>query len=102
MKYLIIIASIMWGAFFYTNAKAHSIEEAKEEEKQLIIQEQINDMTLEIITVILQNLPIILESIENDLLKEKEKEKHCWNIYPKDPDCIPKMKPMTNEVEKSD
>ena len=34
MKYLIIIASIMWGAFFYTNARAHSIEEAKEEEKQ--------------------------------------------------------------------
>ena len=65
MKYLITVAVIMWGAFFYTNAKAHSIEEAKEEGKQLIIQEQINDMTLEIITVILQNLPIILESIEN-------------------------------------
>ena len=30
MKYLIIIASIMWGVFFYTNAKAHSIEEAME------------------------------------------------------------------------
>ena len=100
MKYILTIAIIMWGAFFYTNAKAHSIEEAKEEEKQLIIQEQINDMTLEIITVILQNLPIILESIENDLLKEKEKP--CWHRYPKDPDCIPKMKPMTNELEKSD
>ena len=96
MKYLIIIASIMWGLFFYTNAKAHDIKE-----KQLIeIQEQINDMTLEIITVILQNLPIILESIENDLLEGKEK--HCWNRYPKDPDCIPKMEPMTNEVKKSD
>ena len=101
MKYLIITAAIMWGAFFYTNAKAHSIEEAKEEEKQLIIQEQINDMTLEIITVILQNLPIILESIENDLLKEKEKEKHCWRHWD-DPDCIPKMEPMTSEVEKND
>jgi len=102
MKYLITIAIIMWGAFFYTNAKAHSIEEAKEEEKQLIIQEQINDMTLEIITVILQNLPIILESIENDLLKEKEKRIPCWKRIPRDYDCIPEMKPMTNEVEKSD
>ena len=102
MKYLIIIASIMWGAFFYTNAKAHSIEEAKEEEKQLIIQEQINDMTLEIITVILQNLPLILESIENDLLKEKEKRIPCWKRIPRELDCIPQMEPMTNEVEKSD
>ena len=102
MKYLIIIASIMWGAFFYTNAKAHSIEEAKEEEKQLIIQEQINDMTLEIITVILQNLPIILESIENDLLKEKEKRIPWWKRYPRELDCIPQMEPMTGEVEKSD
>ena len=96
MKYLIIIASIMWGVFFYTNAKAHDIEEQQLEE----IQEQINDMTLEIISIILQNLPAILESIENDLLKEKEKP--CWHRYPKDPDCIPKMKPMTSEVEKSD
>ena len=102
MKYLIIIATIMWGAFFYTNAKAHSIEEAKEEEKQLIIQEQINDMTLEIITVILQNLPIILESIENDLLKEKEKRIPCWKRIPRESDCIPQMEPMTGEVEKSD
>jgi len=102
MKYLIIIASIMWGVFFYTNVKAHSIEEAKEEEKQLIIQEQINDMTLEIITVILQNLPIILESIENDLLKEKEKRIPCWKRIPRELDCIPQMEPMTSEVEKSD
>jgi hypothetical protein len=42
MKYLIIIATIMWGAFFYTNAKAHSIEEAKEEEKQLIIPRELD------------------------------------------------------------
>ena len=96
MKYLIIIATIMWGAFFYTNAKAHDIEEQQLEE----IQEQINHMTLEIISIILENLPAILESIENDLLKEKEKP--CWHRYPKDPDCIPKMKPMTSEVEKSD
>ena len=98
MKYLIIIASIMWGAFFYTNARAHNVEEQQLEE----IQEQINDMTLEIISIILENLPTILESIENDLLKEKEKEKHCWHKYPKDPDCIPKMKPMADEVKKSD
>ena len=96
MKYLITIAIIMWGAFFYTNAKAHTIEEEQKQE----IQEQINHMTLEIITIILQNLPTILESIENDLLEGKEK--HCWNRYPKDPDCIPKMEPMTNEVEKND
>ena len=96
MKYLIIIASIMWGVFFYTNAKAHDIKEQQVEE----IQEQINHMTLEIISIILENLPAILESIENDLLKEKEKP--CWHRYPKDPDCIPKMKPMTSEVEKSD
>ena len=93
MKYLIITAAIMWGAFFYTNAKAHTIEEEQIQE----IQEQINHMTLEIITVILQNLPIILESIENDLLEGIEKEKPCWHRYPKDPDCIPKMKPMNNE-----
>ena len=34
MKYLIIIASIMWGVFFYTNAKAHSIEEIKQQENK--------------------------------------------------------------------
>ena len=98
MKYLITAALIMWGAFFYTNAKAHNVEEQQLEE----IQEQINDMTLEIITVILQNLPIILESIENDLLKEKEKRIPCWKRIPRELDCIPEMKPMTNEVEKSD
>ena len=98
MKYLIIIASIMWGAFFYTNAKAHDIEEGQKQE----IQEQINHMTLEIITIILQNLPIILESIENDLLEGIEKEKPCWKRYPRELDCIPKMEPMTGEVEKSD
>ena len=97
MKYLIIIASIMWGVFFYTNAKAHDIEKEQQLE---IIQEQINDMTLEIISIILENLPAILESIENDLLKEKEKP--CWHRYPKDPDCFPKMKPMADEVKKSD
>ena len=98
MKYLIIIASIMWGAFFYTNAKAHDIEEGQKQE----IQEQINHMTLEIITIILQNLPIILESIENDLLEGIEKEKPCWKRYPRELDCIPKMEPMTGEAEKSD
>ena len=100
MKYLIIAATIMWGAFFYTNAKAHSIEEAKKEEKQLIIQEQLNDMTLEIVTIILENLPAILESIENDLLKEKRIP--CWKRIPRELDCIPKMEPMTGEAEKSD
>ena len=98
MKYLIIIASIMWGVFFYTNAKAHDIEEQQLEE----IQEQINDMTLEIISIILENLPAILESIENDLLKEKEKRIPCWKRIPRELDCIPKMEPMTGEVEKSD
>ena len=97
MKYLMTAALILWGAFFYTNAKAHSIEEAKEEEKQLIIQEQLNDMTLEIITIILQNLPTILESIENDLLEGIEKKKPCWKRYPRELDCIPKMEPMNNE-----
>ena len=38
MKYLIITAAIMWGAFFYTNAKAHTIEEEQIQE----IQEQID------------------------------------------------------------
>ena len=98
MKYLIIIASIMWGVFFYTNAKAHDIEEQQLEE----IQEQINHMTLEIISIILENLPAILESIENDLLKEKEKRIPCWKRYPRELDCIPKMEPMTGEGEKSD
>ena len=41
MKYLIIIATIMWGVFFYTNARAHNVEEQQLEE----IQEQINDPT---------------------------------------------------------
>ncbi len=102
MKYLMTAALILWGAFFYTNAEAHSIEEAKEEEKQLIIQEQLNDMTLEIITIILQNLPIILESIENDLLKEKEKRIPCWKRIPRELDCIPEMKPMSDELKKDD
>ena len=99
MKYLIIIATIMWGAFFYTNARAHNVEEQQLEE----IQEQINHMTLDIISIILENLPAILQSIENDLLKEKEKEKKCWHKFPRDPDCIPEMQPMkTDEVGKSD
>ena len=93
MKYLIITAAIMWGAFFYTNAKAHDIEEGQKQE----IQEQINHMTLEIITIILQNLPIILESIENDLLKEKEKRIPCWKRIPRDYDCIPEMTPMATD-----
>ena len=98
MKYLIITAAIMWGAFFYTNAKAHTIEEEQIQE----IQEQINHMTLEIITIILQNLPTILESIENDLLKEKEKRIPCWKRYPREEGCIPQMEPMSDEVKKSD
>ena len=96
MKYLIIFATIMWGVFFYTNAKAHDIKEQQLEE----IQEQLNDMTLEIVTIILENLPAILESIENDLLKEKRIP--CWKRIPRELDCIPKMEPMTGEVEKSD
>ena len=98
MKYLIITSFIMWGAFFYTNAKAHDIEEHQLEE----IQEQLNDMTLEIVTIILENLPAILESIEKDLLKEKEKRIPCWKRYPRELDCIPEMTPMADEVEKSD
>ena len=97
MKYIITVAIIIWGVFFYTNVRAHDIDKETQQ-----IQEQINNMTLEIVSIILENLPAILESIENDLLKEKEKEKPCWHRYPKDPDCIPKMKPMINEVEKSD
>jgi len=77
MKYLIIFAAIMWAAFFCTNAKSHDIKEQQLEE----IQEQLNDMTLEIVTIILENLPAILESIENDLLKEKEKRIPCWKRY---------------------
>ena len=99
MKYLIIIATIMWGAFFYTNAKAHDIEKEQQLEE---IQEQINHMTLEIISIILENLPAILESIENDLLKEKEKRIPCWKRYPRELDCIPQMEPMSDEVKKSD
>ena len=99
MKYLITAALILWGAFFYTNAKAHDIEEEQQLEE---IQEQINHMTLEIISIILENLPAILESIENDLLKEKEKRIPCWKRYPRELDCIPKMEPMINEIEKND
>ena len=100
MKYLIIIATIMWGVFFYTNARAHETDQEKFEIQ--MIQEQINEMTLEIITIILQNLPTILESIENDLLEGIEKKKPCWKRYPRELDCIPQMEPMTNEVKKSD
>ena len=98
MKYLIIIAAVMWAAFFCTNARAHNVEEQQLEE----IQEQLNDMTLEIVTIILENLPAILESIEKDLLKEKEKRIPCWKRYPRELDCIPEMTPMADEVEKSD
>ena len=93
MKYLIIIATIMWGAFFYTNARAHNVEEQQLEE----IQEQINHMTLDIISIILENLPAILQSIENDLLKEKEKRIPCWKRIPRDYDCIPEMTPMATD-----
>ena len=96
MKYFIIIATIMWGVFFYTNARAHETDQEKYEIQ--MIQEQINEMTLEIITIILQNLPTILESIENDLLEGIEKKKPCWKRYPRELDCIPEMKPMNNEV----
>jgi hypothetical protein len=98
MKYLIIIASIMWGVFFYTNAKAHNIEEIQKQETQVLL----NDMTLDIISIILENLPIILQSIENDLLKEKGKRIPCWKRIPRDYDCIPEMTPMTGEVEKNE
>ena len=98
MKFLIIITTIMWGVFFYTNVKAHNIEEQQLEE----IQEQINHMTLDIISIILENLPAILESIENDLLKEKEKRIPCWKRYPREEGCIPQMEPMSDEVEKND
>ena len=100
MKYIITVAIIIWGVFFYTNARAHETDQEKYEIQ--MIQEQINEMTLEIISIILENLPAILESIENDLLKEKEKRIPCWKRYPRELDCIPEMKPMTNEVEKSD
>ena len=93
MKYLIIIATIMWGAFFYTNARAHNVEEQQLEE----IQEQINHMTLDIISIILENLPAILQSIENDLLKEKEKRIPCWKRIPRELDCIPEMTPMATD-----
>ena len=93
MKYLIIIAAVMWVAFFCTNARAHNVEEQQLEE----IQEQINHMTLDIISIILENLPAILQSIENDLLKEKEKRIPCWKKIPRELDCIPQMEPMTNE-----
>ena len=98
MKYLLIFSVIMWAAFFCTNARAHNVEEQQLEE----IQEQINHMTLDIISIILENLPAILESIENDLLKEKEKRIPCWKRIPRDYDCIPEMTPMANEVEKND
>ena len=93
MKYLIIFAAIMWAAFFCTNARAHNVEEQQLEE----IQEQINHMTLDIISIILENLPVILQSIENDLLKEKEKRIPCWKRIPRDYDCIPEMTPMATD-----
>jgi len=88
----------MWAAFFCTNARAHNVEEQQLEE----IQEQINHMTLDIISIILENLPAILQSIENDLLKEKEKRIPCWKRIPRELDCIPQMEPMADEVKKSD
>ena len=93
MKYLIIFAGIMWAAFFCTNARAHNVEEQQLEE----IQEQINHMTLDIISIILENLPAILQSIENDLLKEKEKRIPCWKRIPRELDCIPEMTPMATD-----
>ena len=98
MKYLVILAAVMWAAFFCTNARAHNVEEQQLEE----IQEQINHMTLDIISIILENLPAILQSIENDLLKEKEKRIPCWKRIPRELDCIPEMTPMADEVKKSD
>ena len=93
MKYLIIFAAVMWAAFFCTNARAHNVEEQQMEE----IQEQINHMTLDIISIILENLPAILQSIENDLLKEKEKRIPCWKRIPRELDCIPEMTPMATD-----
>ena len=93
MKYLLIFAAVMWAAFFCTNARAHNVEEQQMEE----IQEQINHMTLDIISIILENLPAILQSIENDLLKEKEKRIPCWKRIPRELDCIPEMTPMATD-----
>ncbi len=93
MKYLVIFAAVMWAAFFCTNARAHNVEEQQLEE----IQEQINHMTLDIISIILENLPAILQSIENDLLKEKEKRIPCWKRIPRELDCIPEMTPMATD-----
>ena len=93
MKYLVILAAVMWAAFFCTNARAHNVDEQQMEE----IQEQINHMTLDIISIILENLPAILQSIENDLLKEKEKRIPCWKRIPRELDCIPEMTPMATD-----
>ena len=93
MKYLVILAAVMWAAFFCTNARAHNVEEQQMGE----IQEQINHMTLDIISIILENLPAILQSIENDLLKEKEKRIPCWKRIPRELDCIPEMTPMATD-----
>ena len=93
MLKLVTLCLVCWGIFFYQTAKAHDTEEQQLEE----IQEQINHMTLDIISIILENLPVILQSIENDLLKEKEKRIPCWKRIPRDYDCIPEMTPMATD-----
>ena len=102
MKYLIIIASIMWGLFFYTNAKAneytiatgaHIITETikgTDIDEQAILnaetQRLIHQMSLDIIKTMFQVLPDVLDGISAQSRQEADLRYKCslqnnWITY---------------------
>tara|TARA_B110001454_G_C12559977_1_gene367241 strand:+ start:336 stop:635 length:300 start_codon:yes stop_codon:yes gene_type:complete len=99
MKYLLTGAIIIWGVFFYTNAKAHEEWITKKDTDTQIL---LHDMTMDIIQIIFSNMPDILDSIEKELRDREDKRYKCW-LQPKEyknKDCPPKhMQPMTSETD---
>ena len=102
MKYLIIIASIMWGLFFYTNARANDYKTATgahiitetikgtDIDEQAILnaetQRLIHQMSLDIIKTMFQVLPDVLDCISAQLRQEADLRYKCslqngWITY---------------------
>ena len=102
MKYLIIIATIMWGVFFYTQSNAndyatatgtHIITETikgTDIDHQSLLnaetQRLIHQMSLDMINIVFQTMPDILDGISAQLRQEADLRYKCslqndWITY---------------------
>ena len=94
MKYLIITAAIMWGAFFYTNAKAndyindytgavvgHVIQNHDEIDHSKLMEAEISKLVhtnaIELINIFQKYLPAMLDGIAADLRQKSDLEYKC-------------------------